>query len=350
MGTPSRDDRWLPASLAAIGFLSSVFLEYQHVRTWLSPSASSFCTVGKTADCTAVALSKWSSFAGIPVPIWGIAFFWVLLVAITRRNRWAVGLSALAAVGSVVLLLIELLAIGAVCLVCELVHVVSVALFIVMWMRRGDYVGPTRDENWLTYGVYPAGVVVLATLFFVPPYFRVPTWRGELPLATGKTAQGQDWIGSASPKLTVEEWVDYGCPHCRAASQRTLSVVAKRKDQLRVIRRHDPRMPCSAGTPSSCTTLRAAICAGKQGKFWQMDRWLFAHSEKGKVDLDAAAKDVALDGARLKACFTAPETFAEAHTEYRAARQAHVAETPTYRIDGKKVSEEAAMARMKGAN
>ncbi|MGC4063479.1 MAG: vitamin K epoxide reductase family protein [Polyangiaceae bacterium] len=295
MGTPSRDDRWLPASLAAIGFLSSVFLEYQHVRTWLSPSASSFCAVGKTADCTAVALSKWSSFASIPVPIWGIVFFWVLLVAITRRSRWAWPMSVAAALGSVALLLIELLAIGSICLVCELVHMASVALLIVMWTRRRSYVGPTRDETWLTYGVYPACVALLAAAFVMPPYFRVPTWRGELPLPTGKTSTGQQWIGSATPKLIVEEWVDYGCPHCRAASQRTLSLLAKRRSHVRVIRRHDPRMACKVTSPTSCATLRAALCADRQGKFWQMDRWLFAHSEKGKIDLESASQEIGLE-------------------------------------------------------
>jgi protein-disulfide isomerase len=96
--------------------------------------------------------------------------------------------------------------------------------------------------------------------------------------------------------------------------------------------------------------LRAAICAAKQNRFWQMDRWLFAYVDKGQVNLEAAARDVKLDLAALKNCYNDPSTFEAANAEYLAANNAHILGTPSYRIDGKQVSIKEVLARIKATH
>jgi uncharacterized membrane protein len=349
MGTNLRNYRWLPLTLAAVGFLFSVYLEVLHVRAWLDPSASSFCSVSQTVDCTAVALSNWSSLGNVPLPIWGLAGFWVLFVASLRRSSWLLPLSLFAAFGSLALLLIELKFIGAVCLFCEGVHIVSWLLAAVAWLGRKDAIERKYDTALLAYGIAPAFGLLVATLIAVPAYWKVPTWRGNPPFPTGITADGHHWIGSTNPTLVVEEWVDYGCPHCKVATQRTLRTLAKSGNSVQIVRRHHPRMNCSAENPTTCIPLRVAICAAKQGRFWQMDRWLFSHTVRGDVNLEDAARDVQLNYNLLKACFEAKDTFQSAEVEYRAARKAHVVDTPTYRIDGKKVKEEDVALRIQSS-
>src|SRR5438034_9587370 len=128
--------RRLPALLAAVGLLSSVALEVVHVRAYLDPSASSFCSAGARFDCATVALSRLSVVGGVPVPVWGILGFSAMLIAALRRSGWLLPLSAIAAVASVILLGAELVAIHSVCLLCEAVHVVSFALFYVAFRDR----------------------------------------------------------------------------------------------------------------------------------------------------------------------------------------------------------------------
>jgi hypothetical protein len=78
-----------------------------------------------------------------------------------------------------------------------------------------------------------------------------------------------------------------------------------------------------------------------------MDRWLFSNANEGEVDVAAAARDVGLDLEALKKCYVDPLTFKTANAEYQASRNAHVIDTPTYRIDGKKLNEEDVIARIK---
>lgn len=349
MGTTPRDDRWLPVLLAAIGFLFSAYLEYLHVLAWLDPSVSSVCTVAKAADCNAVALSRFSTFAGVPLPLWGAAGFLAMLVAAIRRSRWLLPLALVAALASVGLLVVEVVAIGSVCLFCEVVHVVSWVLLFVAWLRRRQFVTPYVDTQLLTYGMAPALGLIVAAAIAIPPYWRIPTWRSDVPFAQGVTAEGHPWLGSPAPSLTVEEWIDYACPHCKVASERMLRALAKQGSKVRVVRRNNPRMSCSVSAPSSCMPLRVALCAAKQDRFWQMDRWLFAYAGKGRVDVEAAAREVGVDLAALKACVVAPETYQAADNEGRAARKARVIETPGYTIDGKKVKTEDVAARLKAA-
>src|SRR5882672_3701015 len=118
-------DRRLPALLAAVGLLCSAALELAHYQAYVDPTRASFCSAGAQLDCTTVALSRWSVFVGIPLPLWGVAGFMAIGLLAWWRSRWLLPLSALAALASVVLLAIELFAIHSVCLFCEGVHVTS---------------------------------------------------------------------------------------------------------------------------------------------------------------------------------------------------------------------------------
>jgi protein-disulfide isomerase len=85
--------------------------------------------------------------------------------------------------------------------------------------------------------------------------------------------------------------------------------------------------------------VRVAYCAELEGKFWQMDRWLFEHGAgKNEVDLADAAEDVGLDEAALTACMKRPDLQKRADTEARAATKLRIIETPTYRVGTKRLS------------
>ncbi len=348
MGTTPRDNRWLPGVLAAIGFLSSAYLEYLHVRAWLAPTEKSVCTVSSTVDCTTVALSPWSSVLGIPLPTWGALGFWLILVAVWRRSRWVLPLTLFSAVASVGLLAIELLLVRSVCLFCESVHVTSWLLLLVVWRMRHQFTTTKRDVDTFLYGLIPAAGLMLAVYFAVPPYWKVPTWGDTPPIPTGVTQEGKPWIGATKPLLTVEEWVDYGCPHCRASTARTLRLLAGAGSRVRLVRRNNPRMQCEPTSDLSCLNLRVALCAQKMGHFWQMDRWLFEHQGRGaRVDVEAAAAAVHLDPGQLQACLVSAEIWDAAVAEAKAALHLRILDTPTYRIDGKKISEQDVLSRIR---
>ncbi|MCA9582120.1 MAG: vitamin K epoxide reductase family protein, partial [Myxococcales bacterium] len=114
--------RRLSALLAAASFFVSCYQAYLHVRAYLAPSVDSFCKMGEKVDCDAVALSPFSIVLGIPVPLYGVFLFGFALFAIWRRRPYVLPLSLLLAIGSTALIAVQIFLIGALCLLCEVVH------------------------------------------------------------------------------------------------------------------------------------------------------------------------------------------------------------------------------------
>ena len=103
------------------------------------------CPVNGSIDCGKVTTSAWSKLFGIPVSYLGLLFF-IGMIALCTTAAWTRG-SALVhnlrlggtVVGvAMVLYLVwaELFRIGAICLWCTVVHVVSFALFCVVLFAR----------------------------------------------------------------------------------------------------------------------------------------------------------------------------------------------------------------------
>jgi len=337
--TPPVVPRALPVTLAALGLAVSIVLEQVHVATYLFPANESFCSVGQTFDCNQVALSRFSVVLGVPMPLWGAAGFLAMLLAAWHRLRLLWPLAGLATLASVGLLLEELLYVGTVCLLCEAVHVLALLLAVVAFWKHRRHGQPLTRALWLPVLGLPA-VVVLATAFFVPPYWAPLTWQDGVPHPHGEDEQGHRWVGAEDPAITVEEFIDYGCPHCAVATNLTRRRLAAHGDRLRVIRRHQPRMRCNEGN-KGCLTLRAAHCAGQQGKFWEMDAWLFIHAPgKAEVDVVEGAQTLALDEPSFVMCLQDPATYKWADAEAKAARKLKILVTPTYRVDGRTVTPE----------
>jgi uncharacterized membrane protein len=332
-------------SLAAAGVALSLFLEWMHVQAYAHPTADSFCAIGARVDCTSVALSRHSVLFGLPVPLLGALGFVAIGVAAWLRSRLLWLLAAVGALVSLLLLAAELFAIGAVCLLCEAAHVLSFLLAVLAFRVRRTLRPIDRDAALLVLG--PVAGIAVALVLFLPRYWGAFGWKGDLPFVNGKTEEGHPWIGAASPKLTVEEITDYACPHCRVASTRALRYLAANEGTLRIVRRQYPRMDCPKGISVACQPLRVAYCAEEQGKFWQMDRWLFEHAAKGTANVAAAAKAVGLDAERLAQCVEREDIYTRAEAEAKLWSKKRLMGTPAYRIDGKTVPMKDAEARMR---
>ncbi len=329
--------RLLPTLLAVAGLVVCGVLEWIHAKTYLMPSVDSFCTVNESFDCGTVALSRLSVVLDVPMPLWGAAGFFAMLIASWRRMWLLWPLAGFAAVASVGLLLEELLHVGTVCLMCEVVHGLAVLLALVAWRWHRRDGEPTSGAALFAVLGVPASIV-LATALLVPPYWTPLTWQQGVPVPHGVTDDGHQWVGAEQPEVTVEEFVDYGCPHCAIATNRTRRVLARGNDRLRVVRRHQPRMRCNERN-RGCQPQRAAHCAGAQGKFWEMDAWLFAHVPgHGDADVVDGARALELDEPSFVMCLEDPATYAWADAESRVARKAKINATPTYRIDERKLA------------
>jgi uncharacterized membrane protein len=331
----------LPVYLAAVGVLLCGWLWVIHARTFLNPGGESFCSVGAKFDCVQVAASRYAVFLGVPWAAYGLVGFIALAFLSWRRSILALGLGLAMSAGSLALLGIELFAIGSVCLYCEATHVLAWLVTLSLFVTRRSLLRDERSPLTLQLGVVLPLSALLTLSLFLPRYWGTMTYKAPPPFPTGITAEGLPWIGSANPRVTIHEFTDYRCPHCKIASAQTLRALA-RASGVRVVRRQQPRMHCTA--KGACESVRFAFCALDQGKFWQADRYLFEMSEPRKdLDIDRAIEELNLDSARLHECIESPGTWARAEAEADHAFKSKITGTPGYMVDGKRISQAKAL-------
>lgn len=125
------------AILVTIGLADAAYLTITH----FSEQVRLACSDSGTINCARVTTSPQSYILGIPVAVLGLAYFLVAAALCSppawrspeplvryARLAWAIG-----GVGMVVYLVYaELFEIDAICLWCSLVHVVTIALFVVV--------------------------------------------------------------------------------------------------------------------------------------------------------------------------------------------------------------------------
>lgn len=122
--------------LTLLGLGDSIYLAYEHATA----NATLACGGHGTVDCAKVTTSSYSTLAGIPVAYLGVAFFAaaLALAALTLVGSARVAVLAentrLAASGVGVAMVAYLIwaevQVGAICLWCTGVHVVTLALFV----------------------------------------------------------------------------------------------------------------------------------------------------------------------------------------------------------------------------
>ena len=121
--------------LSVAGLAVSVYLTVDHftTRTVLA------CPANASVDCHKVTTSEYASVLGIPVALYGLVFF-VGMVALTlpyawrdpRLRRVRLGASLVGVASVIYLVGAELFGVGAICLWCTAVHVITVAIFAVL--------------------------------------------------------------------------------------------------------------------------------------------------------------------------------------------------------------------------
>ena len=140
----------------------------------------------------------------------------------------------------------------------------------------------------------------------LPPWAK-PADLAPDPKRPGFTVGGDPYKGKPGARLVVVEFADFECPSCRRHALETQPALDKRfveTGEVMWVAKHFPlRMH-----PRSPVAAAAAVCAGDQGKFWQMHHALFEQVElwaKGR-DPDAAligiAADIALDKVKFATC------------------------------------------------
>src|SRR6478736_9297669 len=83
----SKLSRTLLMAFAALGLGAASTSSYVHYHLLTDPSYSSFCDVSATVNCTQAYLSSYGSLFGIPVALFGVFFFTLVLLLVGMAGR-----------------------------------------------------------------------------------------------------------------------------------------------------------------------------------------------------------------------------------------------------------------------
>jgi uncharacterized membrane protein/protein-disulfide isomerase len=347
--------------LCWIGMGLSVELTRIHLLVHTDPDYHSVCAISENVNCETVAASPYSVFWGLPVSLWGmVGYAFIGLVAVfALRNRrpWPWGVLFLLALASLIasmlLAFVSVTLIDSVCLFCLVAYAINLALLVLcsvvvkrLPFRTRDLLA--KDAKELVKGlklaiglVLPCLVVIALLIALVPPYWRTPGWS-DLPKLDSGTEDGwMHWIGARDPEITIVEFSDYECPHCREAHKAVRLLVAEHRERIRLVHRHLPLgMACHPGLSKpfhkrACAFAEAAECAGLQDAFWEMNDALFSIQGTVKaidVDLVHLAVRLGLDRSRFKKCLDGREVADRIALSIEAAMKKKLRGTPSFLV------------------
>ena len=141
--------------------------------------------------------------------------------------------------------------------------------------------------------------------------------------------------GAKDGKVLIVEFSDYQCPFCSQAEPLLDQVLeAYPTDVKRVYK----QFPLISIHPNALPASKAAVAAGKQGKFWEMHAKLFGNQRELSADnYKKWAQELKLDVARFEKDMASAEVQAQIDSEMREAGTADVTGTPTVFVNGKRL-------------
>lgn len=142
--------------------------------------------------------------------------------------------------------------------------------------------------------------------------------------------------GSPGAKITLVEFADYECPHCK----RFQPVLHQILDEFRSdVKLYFKNYPLPQHTNARLAA-EAAVAAQKQGKFWQYQDKLWEKSEElTPAEIEKAAKEVGMDVAKFRQDLASEAVKARVQKDRNDGQAAGIQATPTLYINGREYTD-----------
>ena len=330
-------------------------------------------------NCHAVTDSKFASFLGIPLSLWGILSYvaTLALALIAWRIPNSAGQALTAIVGlSGAYLLVDLFLLGvmvlkiqALCPLCLMTDLINLILLLAAKQgldRPWKEVGRQMPEScgvflpglggapaWLLWSILSVGLGGILTVHAFSQRIIQASGglEGEIVQRlrnAGKRvnveAAGSPRTGSPGAPVQLVMFMDFLCPTCqRAAQHNTVALAAHPRDLSLVVKQFPLDRACNGAIPStthpgSCRLATAAACAHEQGKFWPFHERLIQRGlpyDLSKLADDAAAAGLDLEG--FQACMESGRGEAQMQKDIEEGKRLGVTGTPTFFVNGAKL-------------
>jgi protein-disulfide isomerase len=142
--------------------------------------------------------------------------------------------------------------------------------------------------------------------------------------------------GNAAAKVTIVEFADYECPHCKRLQPVLRQIVDEFHDDVKVYFKNYP-LPQHTNARLAA---EAAVAANKQGKFWAFqDKLWDKQDELSPAVIETIAKDSGLDMAKFRQDLASDAVKARVQKDRDEGQTLGLQATPTVYIDGREYTD-----------
>ncbi|MCL2777402.1 MAG: thioredoxin domain-containing protein [Polyangiaceae bacterium] len=256
----------------------------------------------------------------VPAPVFGISgFLAIALTQLAAGRRARIAQAVLAVTGALVALYF-LYVQATMKTVCPYCAVVDVSALVIAGLSIARLVRGTDP---------PAGKMIPGgTAIALAASIAIPIGIG----VTKRPLQGnvpdvimQEIREAPRGKLTVIDFADFECPHCRNVHRELAALLEEHKDKIYLVRKHVPL----SMHPHAINAARAAVCGELMGKRDEMADALFVAGDLSPAGCEAIAKDLHLDIEKFRACVESPATRARIEADRATFQAAHGRGLPT---------------------
>ena len=141
--------------------------------------------------------------------------------------------------------------------------------------------------------------------------------------------------GNPNAKVTIVAFSDFQCPFCQRGATVLEDVMKAYPNDVKIAFKNLPLPFHEKAKPAA----KAALAAGKQGKFWEMHDLLFKNQQALGDDLfPKLASDLGLNVEKFKTDMNSPEVAKQIEDESELARTLGVNGTPGFFVNGVLIS------------
>lgn len=364
----------LVSLLVTIGLF--IYLTIHHYALKIGLGGNSLCAISSALNCDAAATSSFAEILGLPIALLGAAFHIILFLFIilnrvglidssAQLQKTVRGMLILSAVTSIVMAIISAIFIRVLCPFCAGTYVLSIINLVLGWNIVQDF--DSRGFSWGSYfGEYKAHLIALVAIpaltwavnGMILDNYGISEIKKRIPerLAAWNASPVQNFDATVgltnqveNPRITLVEFADFKCPHCKTASQ-TIDVFLKGKSDIHFTYKPYPLDgTCNdnvsfKGDGSRCLMAAYTLCAEKIAKKgWDVHHWLF-ENQRDIIDLTDASKllptfqkEYGLAVDEMSACADSTEIYEAIRKSAQEGAAAQVEGTPTIFMNGKKL-------------
>ncbi len=372
-------------------FLSGVLLKHHLDPYSKSAIVEAVCGAEGASDCEQVNRSDASIFLGLPIAFWGFIYYGIVFVLAlfyykVKENsllKIIFSLSALAIVVDIGLLLYSLIVIERVCNLCLITYLCTITILtcVIILLNKNKVQKKFQiipDFSWLVSKSTVFIVLFLFSLFsvflidaFIYVYAKSSTgprsnnpsellqqaWESFKKQYDGTDAKEipvkhSAYKGASDPIITIVEFSDFLCGHCKKASSKIKDIFEKYENSVRIVYKHFPLdKECNQNIKrdfhnGSCKLSYASFCAQQSdmNKFWKIHDSIFEKQgeflRKRSVtdsDLNAIFNSAGLNVSQMNACIKRGSTKKTIVDDIELGNKLNVSGTPSIFINGKRV-------------